>query len=149
MSASASASALAMGDGEKRAPVIAVVIPSYRVARHIAGVIQGIPSYIDHIVVVDDCCPEHSGDVAEGLNNPRVQVVRHAKNRGVGGAMKTGFARANELRADVVVKLDGDGQMDPAQIARLCKPLLTEKAAMTKFNRFWDFVELHQMPLAR
>lgn len=146
---SASASDSSMSDGADRARVIAVVIPCYRVARHIAGVIEGIPDYVDHIVIVDDCCPEHSGDVAEALGNARVQVVRHAKNRGVGGAMKTGFSRANELRADVVVKLDGDGQMDATQIARLCKPLLTEKAAMTKFNRFWDFVELKQMPLIR
>ena len=129
--------------------VVAVVIPSYRVARQIASVIQGIPSYVDHIIVVDDCCPEHSGDVAEALGDGRVQVIRHGKNRGVGGAMKTGFARANELNVDVVVKLDGDDQMDATQIARLCKPLLTDKAAMTKFNRFWDFVELRQMPLVR
>ena len=138
-----------MGARADRPPTIVVVIPCYRVARHIGAVIEGIPSYVDQIVIVDDCCPEHSGDVAEALADARVQVVRHAKNRGVGGAMKTGFARANELRADVVVKLDGDGQMDAAQIARLCKPLLTEKAAMTKFNRFWDFVALRQMPLAR
>ena len=137
------------GANPERARSIAVVIPSYRVARHIVSVIQGIPSYVDQIIVVDDCCPEHSGDVAEALGDPRVQVVRHAKNRGVGGAMKTGFARANELAMDIVVKLDGDGQMDAQQIARLCKPLLTERAAMTKFNRFWDFVELRQMPLAR
>src|SRR6187551_3440423 len=137
------------GANPERARSIAVVIPSYRVARHIVSVIQGIPSYVDQIIVVDDCCPERSGDVAEALGDPRVQVVRHTKNRGVGGAMKTGFARANELAMDIVVKLDGDGQMDAQQIARLCKPLLTERAAMTKFNRFWDFVELRQMPLVR
>jgi len=131
------------------ARAIAVVIPSYRVARHIVSVIQGIPSYVDHIIIVDDCCPEHSGDVAEALGDRRVQVIRHGKNRGVGGAMKTGFARANELGVAVVVKLDGDDQMDAGQILRLCKPLLTDKAAMTKFNRFWDFVELRQMPLVR
>jgi len=135
--------------GAAHARVIAVVIPSYRVARHIVSVIQGIPSYVDHIIVVDDCCPEHSGDVAEALADKRVQVIRHPENRGVGGAMKTGFSRANELAVDIVVKLDGDGQMDAAQILRLCKPLLTDKAAMTKFNRFWDFVELRQMPLVR
>ena len=55
-----------------------------------------------------------------------MQVIRHEKNRGVGGAMKTGFARANQLGVDVVVKLDGDDQMDAAQIVRLCKPLLAD-----------------------
>jgi dolichol-phosphate mannosyltransferase len=138
-----------LSEDADRPRVIAVVIPCYRVARHIVAVINAIPSYVDHIIIVDDCCPEHSGDIAEGLGNARVEVVRHAKNRGVGGAMKSGFSRANELRPDVVVKLDGDGQMDATQILRLCKPLLSAKAAMTKFNRFWDFVELHQMPLAR
>src|SRR6187431_3358154 len=96
--------------------VVAVVIPSYRVVRQIASVIQGIPSYVDHIIVVDDCCPEHSGDVAEALGDRRVQVIRHGKKGGVGGAMKTGFARANELGVAVVVKLDGDDQMDAGQI---------------------------------
>jgi dolichol-phosphate mannosyltransferase len=135
--------------GAEQARTIAVVIPCYRVARHIVSVIQGIPSYVDHIVIVDDCCPEQSGDIAEALGDARVQVVRHRQNRGVGGAMKTGFSRANELGVDVVVKLDGDGQMDAEQIVRLCRPLLGGRAAMTKFNRFWDFVELRQMPLVR
>jgi glycosyltransferase involved in cell wall biosynthesis len=128
---------------------IAVVIPCYRVRRHITGVIQGIPEFVKHIVVVDDACPENSGDAAQAVGDPRVKVVRHAQNRGVGGAMKTGFAEALTLRAQIVVKLDGDGQMDSSQIARLCRPLLLEKAAFAKYNRFWYFAELQSMPLAR
>lgn len=128
---------------------IVVVIPSYRVSEQLAGVIAAVPAFVRHIVVVDDACPEKSGDIAEALGDPRVIVVRHEQNRGVGGAMKSGFARALELEPDVLVKLDGDGQMDPSALARLCRPLLARRAAFAKYNRFWHFAELEQMPLAR
>jgi glycosyltransferase involved in cell wall biosynthesis len=129
--------------------VVVVVIPCYRVSKKVVGVIRSVPPFVRHIVVVDDACPERSGDVAEALADPRVVVVRHAKNKGVGGAMKTGFRRALELGPDVVVKLDGDGQMDPAALPRLCRPLLARRCAFAKYNRFWHFAELEQMPLVR
>jgi dolichol-phosphate mannosyltransferase len=128
---------------------IAVVIPCYRVSQKLAGVIGSVPSFVRHIIVVDDACPERSGDVAEALGDPRVIVVRHPQNRGVGGAMKSGFVRALELEPDVVVKLDGDGQMDPAALPRLCRPLVAGRAAFAKYNRFWHFTELKEMPLVR
>jgi glycosyltransferase involved in cell wall biosynthesis len=131
------------------AAVVVVVIPCYRVSQQVAGVIGSVPAFVRHIVVVDDACPEHSGQVAEALGDPRVIVLYHAENRGVGGAMKTGFARALELQPDVLVKLDGDGQMDPEALPRLCRPLLGRRAAFAKYNRFWHFTELEQMPLAR
>jgi glycosyltransferase involved in cell wall biosynthesis len=128
---------------------VVVVIPCYRVKKQIASVIRAVPPFVRYIVVVDDACPERSGDVAEALADERVIVVRHASNQGVGGAMKTGFRRALELEPDVVAKLDGDGQMDPAALSRLCRPLLARRAAFTKYNRFWHFAELEQMPLVR
>jgi dolichol-phosphate mannosyltransferase len=128
---------------------VVVVIPCYRVARFVEGVVRTIPPFVRHIVVVDDCCPQASGDVVNALGDPRVVVLRHDRNRGVGGAMKTGFAKALELQATIVVKVDGDGQMDPTQIARLCRPLIERRAAYAKYNRFWDFKALRQMPRIR
>jgi dolichol-phosphate mannosyltransferase len=128
---------------------VVVVIPCYRVRKQLASVIRSVPAFVRHVVVVDDACPERSGDVAEELGDPRVIVVRHEQNKGVGGAMKTGFRRALELSPDVVVKLDGDGQMDPAALPRLCRPLLARRAAFAKYNRFWHFAELEQMPFVR
>ncbi len=128
---------------------IAAVIPAYRVRAHLPGVIASLPASIAIIVVVDDCCPERSGEVAEQASDGRVTVVRHERNRGVGGAVKTGALKACELGADIIIKVDGDGQMDAAQIGRLIGPLAAGAAAYTKGNRFWYIRELERMPLLR
>ncbi|MBC7950641.1 MAG: glycosyltransferase family 2 protein [Rhodospirillaceae bacterium] len=130
---------------------IAIVIPCFRVAAHIQAVLAGIPAMVSHILVVDDCCPEGSGDVAAGVagSDPRIEVLRHPVNRGVGGAMITGYRRALELDCDVVIKMDGDGQMDPAEIPHLLEPLESGRVDYTKGNRFQHFAALSAMPLAR
>lgn len=130
-------------------PSLAVVIPAYRVAPLIAGVIARIPPQVRHIVVVDDASPDHLQAVLQTVTDPRLVVVRHPENRGVGGAMKTGFARALELGADILVKIDGDGQMDPALIPRLIQPLLAGEAGFAKGNRFADLAVIRRMPLVR
>lgn len=128
---------------------IAVVIPSYKVSRHIEGVLAGIPETIHHILVVDDCCPEGSGEVAARSADPRVEVIRHPVNKGVGGAVVTGYARALDLGCDVVVKMDGDGQMDPAELPRLIAPLESGRVDYAKGNRFRHLPELKSMPPVR
>jgi glycosyltransferase involved in cell wall biosynthesis len=130
---------------------IAVVVPAYRVEGQIEGLLRAIPAWVSVIIVVDDCSPDRSGEVARKVatGDARVVVPRHEKNQGVGGAMKTGYAEALRRGADVVVKLDGDGQMDPAQLARLVRPILAGQADYAKGNRFRDFQALRRMPLAR
>ncbi len=128
---------------------IAVVIPCYKVRRHIEAVLAGIPASVDHILVVDDCCPEGSGDIAAGSADPRVEVLRHVVNRGVGGAVVTGYRRALDLGCDVVVKMDGDGQMDPAALPRLIEPLDSGRVDYAKGNRFRHYHELKAMPAVR
>jgi dolichol-phosphate mannosyltransferase len=129
---------------------IAVVIPCYRVSRQIVDVVSGIDAGIARIYVVDDGCPEHSGTrVEQALHDPRIRVLRHAENRGVGAAVLTGYEAALADGADVVVKIDGDGQMDPAQIHRFVAPIVAGTADYTKGNRFYDFALLSQMPRLR
>lgn len=135
-------------DGE-RTDRVAVVIPSFRVSRHLAEVIRAVPGLVTEIIVVDDACPESSGDVAEAVGDRRVVVIRHGENRGVGGATKSGYRRALEMGADVIVKVDGDGQMDPRQIPRLVRLLLDGRAAYAKGNRFWHLPSLSRMPPLR
>jgi len=127
----------------------AVVIPCYKVTRHIETVLTGIPNLIHHILVVDDCCPDGSGDIAARSADPRVEVLRHPVNKGVGGAVITGYGRALELGADIVVKMDGDGQMDPDQLPRLLEPLMAGRADYAKGNRFIHYNELKAMPPVR
>jgi len=126
---------------------IAVVIPCYRVRHHILDVLQGIGPTVSHIVVVDDACPEMSGKwVQENNQDPRVQVIFHDINRGVGGAVMTGYRTAIESGADILVKIDGDGQMDPALMERFVRPIARGQADYTKGNRFYDLTHLGEMP---
>jgi glycosyltransferase involved in cell wall biosynthesis len=128
----------------------AVVIPCYRVRRHIGGVLAKIGPEADVIFVVDDCCPEETGRfVEETVKDPRVRVIFHAENRGVGGAMVTGYRAALEDGADIVVKLDGDGQMDPALIPQFTAPLRQRTADYAKGNRFFHPDYLLRMPKLR
>lgn len=126
---------------------VAVVIPTYRVKRHILGVIQSIPPIVSRIYVVDDACPDASGnDVSERCQDPRVQVLYHEANQGVGGAVMSGYRAAIADGAEVIVKVDGDGQMDPALIPEFVWPIIAGEADYTKGNRFYDLEEIRSMP---
>lgn len=128
---------------------IAVVVSCYRVSRHIEAVLSGIGDSVHHILVVDDCCPEGSGDIAARLADPRIEVLRHPVNKGVGGAVVSGYRRALDLGCDVAIKMDGDGQMDPAELPRLIAPLRDNRADYAKGNRFLHSRELKAMPPIR
>jgi len=131
-------------------PRIAVVIPCYRVAACVVALIGRIGPEVGWIIAVDDACPEQSGDVIErDCHDPRVTVLRHAENRGVGGAVMTGYLAARSLAAEAVVKLDGDGQMDPALIPALVGPLLRGRADYVKGNRFHRLANVAAMPAVR
>ena len=126
---------------------IAVVIPAYRVTAHILDVIAEIGKEVSQIFVIDDACPEGSGAlVSEKCKDKRVVVLTHSENQGVGGAVITGYRAALEAGAEIVVKVDGDGQMDPAMIADLIQPIIDGNADYTKGNRFDSLVGLREMP---
>ncbi len=130
--------------------VIAVVIPCYKVKSHILAVISGIGPEVDKIYVVDDCCPDKSGEfVEQECSDPRVNVIKCPVNQGVGGAVMTGYAAAIADRVDVIDKVDGDGQMDPLLIPDFVLPILNGQADYTKGNRFFDLEEIRQMPKIR
>lgn len=130
---------------------IAVVIPAYRTERSIREVIATLPDFVSHIIVVDDQSPDRTSEIVEEMReeDQRIILQRHDENQGVGGAVLSGYRIARELGADVVVKVDGDGQMDPAHIARLVHPILRGQADYTKGNRFLHAKQISSMPLAR
>jgi dolichol-phosphate mannosyltransferase len=129
---------------------IAVVIPCYRVKQHIGSVLAAIGPEVDAVYCVDDACPEASGDYIEReCKDPRVQVLRHVQNQGVGGAVMTGYAQGIADGARVLVKIDGDGQMDPRLLAAFASPILRGEADYAKGNRFWDLRQLREMPAIR
>jgi len=130
--------------------LIAVVIPSYKVTRHILGVIAGIGCEVGLIFVVDDKCPDGSGAyVREHCTDPRVSVLDHAVNQGVGGAVMTGYSAAIAAGATVIVKVDGDGQMDASLIPWFVAPILSGEADYAKGNRFFDLEQIRSMPPLR
>jgi dolichol-phosphate mannosyltransferase len=129
---------------------IAVVIPSYRVTRHILGVIAGMGPEVTRIYVVDDKCPDSSGAlVRRECTDPRVRVIEHVENQGVGGAVMTGYQAAIADGMDVIVKVDGDGQMDPRLIPQFVLPILRGEADYAKGNRFFDLEQIRAMPPMR
>ncbi|AIN18723.1 glycosyltransferase [Yersinia kristensenii] len=129
---------------------IAVVIPSYRVKNHILGVLNGIGDCVDKIYVVDDCCPDGSGNfVKENNTDDRVTILYNNINLGVGGAVMNGYISALADGMDIVVKIDGDGQMDPALIPKFIAPIIAGDADYTKGNRFFNLDKITKMPKIR
>ena len=128
---------------------VAVVMPAYKVQNEILGVISAVPQEVSKILVVDDGCPNNSGKVASGSGDSRVEVIRNDVNLGVGGAVVVGYQRALKEGFDIIVKVDGDGQMDPVRIPQLIAPIIRGEADYTKGNRFDSLEDLEQMPKIR
>lgn len=129
---------------------IAVAIPCFKVTRHILGVIAAIGPEVEIIYAVDDACPDGSGAYIEKHNtDPRVRVLYHQLNIGVGGAVVTAYKAAIADRMDIVVKIDGDGQMNPSLLPHFVRPLLRGEADYTKGNRFFRPESVQGMPVLR
>ena len=126
-------------------PRIAVVIPAFNASGTVAAVVAGIPATVSDIIVVDDASAEPLATLAD----PRVVLVRHDANRGVGGATLTGYDAAIARGAEVLVKMDADGQMDARYLPALVRPIVTGAADYTKGNRFLHSAELRTMPSGR
>ncbi|MEL1265046.1 glycosyltransferase family 2 protein [Pseudoxanthomonas putridarboris] len=129
---------------------IAVVIPCYRARSSIIEVIRRIGPQAGHIIVVDDACPQSSGQkVREEIADSRVEVLFNPQNLGVGGSVIAGYRRALELGATICVKIDADGQMDPELLPRFVAPILSGEADYAKGNRFFHVRDVQGMPALR
>ncbi|MES2817624.1 MAG: glycosyltransferase family 2 protein [Pseudomonadota bacterium] len=129
---------------------IAVAIPCYKVRQHVLEVIKLIPDSVCRIYAVDDACPDESGAWIEAqCQDPRVRVLYNPQNLGVGGAVITAYRQAIADDMDVVVKIDGDGQMDPRLLPKFVRPIKQGHADYTKGNRFFRLESLRDMPKIR
>ena len=128
---------------------VAVVIPCYQVARHIEQVIETLPGVVDHVIVVDDGSTDDLQEKLRSISHDGMVILKHERNMGLARAMTTGFRAAVRTGADIVVKLDGDGQMDPVQLVRLLRPIVRQEADFTKGNRFVHRRDLRGMPPVR
>lgn len=128
---------------------VAVVVPAFKVRAHIEAVVRTIPAYVSAIYVVDDACPERSGELAEQAGEPRLRVIYNERNLGVGGAVLAGYRQALDDGHDILVKVDGDGQMDPAMMIEIVRPIADGDADYTKGSRFYDLTYIGNMPPVR
>jgi dolichol-phosphate mannosyltransferase len=125
---------------------VGVVVPAYNEAAHISDVIASIPRWVSRIYVVDDASTDGTSDAARAAGDPRVTVISHDENRGVGGAMITGYKAGVADGQDILVKLDADGQMDCEEMEHLVEPLAAGKADYAKGNRFYAVNRNRAMP---
>jgi glycosyltransferase involved in cell wall biosynthesis len=129
---------------------IAAIVPAYKVTKHVLAVLAAMPAEVSRVFVVDDACPEGSGKLVEReCHDPRVRVVFLPQNQGVGGAVMAGYKAAIDDGCEVLVKIDGDGQMDPALLPVFVRPILAGEADYTKGNRFFDLERIRSMPKLR
>jgi dolichol-phosphate mannosyltransferase len=128
---------------------IQVVIPAYNEERFIGQVLSSLPGYVDKIIVVDDCSTDETFHVATASVDPRVVVIKTAHNCGIGEAMCLGYQKALDLGGEILVKVDGDGQMDPEHLALLLDALIEKGYDYAKGNRFLHSEAISQMPAVR
>jgi glycosyltransferase involved in cell wall biosynthesis len=129
---------------------ISIVIPCYKEKAHVLDVLKRIPEYVNYVYCVDDGCPDGTGQHIQANNNDsRVKVIYQDKNQGVGAAMIAGYKAAIDDNSEIIVKIDGDGQMDPELIPKFINPILNGYADYTKGNRFFDAEKISTMPKIR
>lgn len=116
---------------------IAVVVPAYNEQSQISKVVQTMPDFVDTIVIIDDCSTDKTFEVCQGLqkNNPKIVLIRHEKNQGVGGGIASGYKYARDHNLDIAVVMAGDAQMDPKDLPNIIAPVALGEAEYSKANR--------------
>ncbi len=126
-----------------------IVLPAHNEGRHLQAVISDIPDWVDGIVVVDDASTDNTLEVAQNIDDPRIQVLHNERNLGVGGAMVAGFRAALAGEYDVIVKMDADGQMEVRELSKLVRPIELGMAEYAKGDRFQSTGRPPSMPRTR
>lgn len=128
---------------------IAVIVPAFDEERLIVRTLRGIPDYVDAIYVVDDASRDETAKAAQSLGDPRVRVIVHETNRGVGAAIATGYRKAKAEGADVMAVMAGDAQMHPDDLTPLLMPVVRGEVDYAKGNRMAHPSVRATMPRAR
>src|SRR5262245_50266043 len=126
--------------------VVAVVVPAHNEQALIGTTISTMPDFVDHVIVIDDCSTDETSQCALDTGDPRVSLIRHERNTGVGGSILDGHRKALELDADVSVVMAGDAQMDPDYLPDLLDPIADDGVEFTKANRFFSRNSFQGMP---
>ena len=118
---------------------ICVVVPAYNESSQIGKVIETMPDFVDSIVVVDDASRDDTTETVRHhqKEDSRVELICHPENKGVGGAISTGYKWARDKAYDVTAVMAGDGQMDPADLAKIITPVVDDLTDYVKGNRLF------------
>jgi len=116
---------------------VAVVIPAYNEEQLLASTVEGVPDFVDRLYIVDDRSKDATVERAKALNDPRVQVIEHERNEGVGAAIVTGYRAAMADRIDVTAVMAADNQMDPEDLRHLVEPVARGELDYSKANRLF------------
>jgi len=128
---------------------VAVVVPAFNEELKVARTVRDVPAFVDHVLVVDDASHDRTFLEASRLRRRGLEVLQHPRNRGVGAAIATGYRRALELGVDAAAVMAGDGQMHPADLPALLRPIVEGAADYVKGNRFARGDVWRVMPPAR
>lgn len=134
-----------------RQKLVAVVVPAYNEETQIARVVETMPDTVDYVVIVNDCSQDRTSDVVRELqrSHPRVHLIEHEVNQGVGGAIATGYEWVRDNGVDIAVVMAGDGQMDPRDLPALLNPVVDDAADYTKGNRLVTGDAFKKIPKVR
>ena len=126
------------------------IVPCYQSSKVAPQLIANLINYVDFVICVDDCCPESTGiKIQKKIKSNKLKIIFHKRNQGVGGATKTGIKIAEKIGAEIIIKIDSDGQMDPRYIPSLIEPIINRTSDFTKGNRFRNIDVLTKMPKIR
>ena len=131
---------------------VGVVVPAYNEERQIDKVLETMPDFVDHIVVVDDHSTDKTLERARAWEDrlgQRLSVIAQPRNQGVGAAITSGYKRSIELGLDVVAVMAGDGQMDPNDLDTIIRPVIEGKADYSKGNRLFTGEAWRKTPPVR
>lgn len=134
-----------------RGKSIGVVVPAFNEEVLIRRVVETMPEAVDRIIIVDDASTDRTSDVVRSLQttHPRIELIRHERNQGVGAAIATGYKWARDHEIDVAVVMAGDAQMDPNDMPALLDPVVNDLADYSKGNRLVTGEAFRKIPKVR
>ena len=127
---------------------VAVVVPAYNEEELIERTLSSIPAFVEAIIVVDDASEDRTSSIVKTMmqSDPRIELIVHPSNQGVGGAIVSGYRRALEMKIDVTGVMAGDAQMDPEDLVRIVEPIANGSADYAKGNRLFYGDAWNMMP---
>ena len=129
---------------------IIAIMPCYRSADTAISISKDVIKFVDKLICIDDFCPDNTGKkISKLINSEKIDLIFHESNKGIGGAMKSGFIYALRFEPEIIIKIDSDGQMSPFLIPKLIKPLLEGSSELSKGNRFTSPNSIKKMPIIR